>query len=240
MSKSHQHHLITTNEQPTAKQTKGGAQAQASAPSSAIHTHQVRRRKVASASRWLHIYLSMASFAILFFFAVTGLTLNHAEWFGSGPKTAQQKGKVELKWVKAVEGAADQNAVAKLEVVEYLRRVHGIKGALSDFRVEDAQCDVSFKGPGYTADAFINRETGEYDLTETRMGFVAIINDLHKGRDSGRSWSYIIDISAVLMTLVSLTGMVLIWFVKRRRFSGLILAIVGGLICYLVYVIWVP
>jgi hypothetical protein len=28
-------------------------------------------------SRWLHIYLSMASFGILFFFAVTGLTLNH-------------------------------------------------------------------------------------------------------------------------------------------------------------------
>lgn len=240
MSKSHQHPLITTNEQPVAEPANGGAATNPSVPSSAIHAHQVRRRQIASASRWLHIYLSMASFAILFFFAVTGLTLNHAEWFSSRPKTAQQKGKVESKWVKPAEGAADPNAVAKLEVVEYLRRTHGIKGALSDFRIEDAQCSVSFKGPGYTADVFINRDTGEYDLTETRMGFVAIINDLHKGRDTGRSWSYIIDISAVLMTLVSLTGTVLIWFVKRRRFSGLILAVVGGLICYLIYVIWVP
>jgi len=28
-------------------------------------------------SRWLHIYLSMGALRILFFFAVTGLTLNH-------------------------------------------------------------------------------------------------------------------------------------------------------------------
>ncbi len=237
MSKSHPLPSTTANELPAAKPASGAASKPA--PSAATHAHQVRRRQVASASRWLHIYLSMVSFAILFFFAVTGLTLNHAEWFSGEPKSVQQKGRIELKWVKAAD-AADANAVNKLEVVEFLRRTHGIKGALTDFRVDDAQCNVSFKGPGYAADTFINRDNGEYELTETRMGFVAVINDLHKGRDSGRSWSFIIDASAVLMTLVSLTGMVLIWFVKRRRFSGLILAVVGGLICYLIYLIWVP
>ena len=66
------------------------------------------------------------------------------------------------------------------------------------------------------------------------------MNDLHKGRDSGRVWLWIIDLSAVLMTLVSLSGMVLIWFVKRRRFSGLILAGVGAVACYLIYLFWIP
>ncbi len=131
-------------------------------------------------------------------------------------------------------------AVDKLAVVEHLRKTHSVKGALSDFRLDESQAAVSFKGPGYAADAFINRETGEYELTETRHGFVAVLNDLHKGRDSGRVWSWLIDASAIFMTLVSLTGMVLIWFVKRRRFSGLILAAGGGLLCYLLYQIWVP
>ena len=54
------------------------------------------KRRMASLSRWLHIYLSMASFAILLFFAVTGLTLNHGESFGASPRIAQIKGKVKI------------------------------------------------------------------------------------------------------------------------------------------------
>jgi hypothetical protein len=35
------------------------------------------RRQSAIVSRWLHLHLSMVSFAIVLFFAVNGLTLNH-------------------------------------------------------------------------------------------------------------------------------------------------------------------
>lgn len=199
------------------------------------HARTALRRRIASLSRWLHIYLSMASFAILLFFAVTGLTLNHAERFSAAPRIAQLKGRVELNWVKAADASVD-----KLAVVEHLRQAHGVKGALSDFRLDESQASVSFKGPGYAADAFVNRETGEYELTETRSGLVAALNDLHKGRDSGRAWSWLIDVSAVLMTLVSLTGLVLIWFVKRRRSSGLMLAGLCALFCYLIYLFLIP
>lgn len=199
------------------------------------HARTALRRRIASLSRWLHIYLSMASFAILLFFAVTGLTLNHAERFSATPRIAQLKGKVELNWVKAADASVD-----KLAVVEHLRQAHGVKGALSDFRLDESQASVSFKGPGYAADAFINRETGEYELTETRSGLVAALNDLHKGRDTGQAWSWLIDASAILMTLVSLTGLVLIWFVKRRRSSGLMLAGLCALFCYLIYLFLIP
>ena len=49
------------------------------------------KRQLASLSRWLHIYLSMVSFGVLFFFAVTGLTLNHTDWFSQAQKTVQVK-----------------------------------------------------------------------------------------------------------------------------------------------------
>jgi uncharacterized protein len=193
------------------------------------------KQRFAIVSRWLHIYLSMVSFAIVFFFAVTGLTVNHTEWFSDQQRTVQAKGKVEEKWVKTTK----DEAVAKLEIVEQLRRTHHIQAALSDFRIDETQCTASFKGPGYSADTFITRETGEYELTENRMGFVAVINDLHKGRDTGKAWSLLIDFSAIFMTLVSLTGMVLIFFLKRRRISGLVMTVVGGIACYLVYWFWV-
>lgn len=202
------------------------------------HSHPRKaewKRQSAIVSRWLHIYLSMVSFAILLFFAVTGITLNHQDWF-SNTRTIQAKGQVQEKWVKV----ADAKDVAKLEIVEYLRKTNGVKAALADFRIEDAQCQASFKGPGYSADAFIDRTNGSYELTETRQGLVAVLNDLHKGRDSGTAWAWIIDASAGLMTLVSLTGLVLIFFLQKRRASGLLAVAIGGILCWVVYVIWVP
>ena len=106
--------------------------------------------------------------------------------------------------------------------------------------MEDEQISVSFKGPGYSADAFVKRSDGHLQLTELRMGLFSVLNDLHKGRDSGKGWGWLIDASAVLLTLVSLTGLLMLLFLKKRRLSGLIITVVGGIICYLGYVFWVP
>lgn len=200
------------------------------------HVHGYWRRHAAALARWLHIYLSMVSFAILLFFAVTGLTLNHAEWFTAGhEQTRHCQGTLTPEWVKAPD-----DKVAKLEIAEFLRRSHSIRGTVGDFLIDESQCAISFKGPGYAADAFIDRATGGYELTETRLGLAAVANDLHKGRDSGPAWSLLIDVSAVLMTVVSLSGLVLLWFFRRRRAGGFAVAIVGGAVCYLIYRLLVP
>jgi uncharacterized protein len=209
-------------------------QAAAGQSTSAKTTRLTWRRRLSALSRWLHIYLSMVSFALVFFFAVTGLTLNHADKFGDQVQTQQEKGQLDSNWVNS----PDTLKIAKLQIVEYLRNKHGIKAAMSDFRIDDQQIGVSFKGPGYAADAFIDRTTGAYDLTRTSAGFIGLINDLHKGRDTGRIWSVVIDIAAVLMTLVSLTGMILLLFLRRKRLSGLIVASLGLLVAYVVYKIW--
>jgi len=195
------------------------------------------KKRLAGLSRWLHIYLSMVSFTILLFFAVSGLTLNHADWFTSGKEVVtKDSGNVNVKWVNQ----PDTTKINKLQLVEYFRNKHQIKGALSDFRIDDRECSMTFNGPGYIADSFVDRETGKYELTVTRLGVFAVINDLHKGRDSGKAWSWIIDISAVLMTLVSISGIILICFIKKKRLSGFILVAVGTIACYLIYKLFVP
>jgi len=77
-------------------------------------------------------------------------------------------------------------------------------------------------------------------VTETRMGMAAILNDLHKGRDSGRAWAWIIDASAVFMTFVSVSGIVLLLFLQKRRYSGLMAAAAGAVLCLIIYLAWVP
>jgi hypothetical protein len=77
-------------------------------------------------------------------------------------------------------------------------------------------------------------------LTEIDHGLIALLNDLHKGRDTGPIWSILIDISAVLMTLISLTGLVLLFYLKLRRVPGVIVALMGTVAIVLIYRFWVP
>ena len=189
--------------------------------------------------RWLHIYLSMLSFAALLFFAVTGLTVNHPDWFGaSSVRTATAKGTLPAGLVPTT--GADDAGIQKLELVEFLRTKHAIRGAVTELRADDAECAVLFKGPGYTADVTIGRAASTYDLHESRFGAVAVLNDLHKGRDSGGAWSLLIDVSAIVMAVVSISGLVLLFYLKRRLLPGLITAIVGTVVVYLIYAAFVP
>ncbi len=195
--------------------------------------------------RWLHIYLSMFSLAAVLFFSVTGITLNHTDWlFSDAERTVQANGTMNLKWLQNEPGSDDgvdpSRQVDKLEIVESLRKTHGIQGALAEFRVDEYECMVTFKGPGYSADAFIDRESGRYDVSQTFHGAIAIMNDLHKGRDTGPVWSWVIDISAVLMTLISLTGLILLFYLKLRRIPGLVVVLIGTVVIVAVFLLWVP
>ena len=191
--------------------------------------------KLAWFARWLHTYLSMFSFLILFFFAATGFTLNHAQWFDSQQRTLQREGTLDKSWL-----AGGAGAVKKFEIEQFFRRTQGVHGDPGDFSVDDMQCQLSFKGPGYEADVVIDRSTGKYQLTETSSGWVAVLNDLHKGRDTGAKWSVVIDVVAIGMTLVSLTGLTLIFFLTKRRTFGLLAIVIGAAICYFAYALWVP
>ena len=216
MSKSHPLPLTTEKKQQVPNKPQASA-----------------KRKLSVSSRWLHIYVSMVSFAIVLFFSITGITLNHADKFAYQQHTQQLKGTINTAWIKT----ADTTRINKLAIVEYLRTTHKIKAALSEFRIDDAQCSISFKGPGYGADVFINRETGAYDITTVSAGFVGLINDLHKGRDTGAGWLWVIDLSAAFMILVSLTGIILLLFIKKKKMSGLIVAGIGLLLFIAIYFI---
>ena len=70
--------------------TTENAKQQGGSPNRAVHL-----RRIASATlRWLHVYLSMVSFAVLLFFAVTGFTLNHPTWFENQQSTRMVHGSV--------------------------------------------------------------------------------------------------------------------------------------------------
>jgi len=187
------------------------------------------KTKIASWSRWLHIYVSMFSFMIVLFFSITGLTLNHLEWFPENSMVSDSKGKLPTIWVNN----PDTAKVMKLEIVEYLRANQKVKGLVNDFRIDESEISISFQGPGYTADAYVDRKSGNFELSTNEMGFVAVMNDLHKGRDTSSSWKLLIDLAALFLIFISLSGLILLLYLKKRRFWGLIIMLLGLLLSFL-------
>ncbi len=184
-----------------------------------------RARRLGAVIRWLHLYGSMLGLAALLFFSVTGITLNHPAWMLGGTRRENQfEGRLDPAWIQP-DLAPDR--VARLEIVERLRRDHAIRGAVDEFRTDDREILVAFKGPGYTADAFIDRAAGTYRLGVVREGWVAVMNDLHKGRHTGPAWAWLIDLTAALLVVVSATGLAFLLVLRRRRLPGLLAGLAG-------------
>ena len=97
---------------------------------------------------------------------------------------------------------------------------------------------VTFEGAGYVADVVIERESGVYSVLETRRGWIAVMNDLHKGRHTSLAWGLLIDASALVLTLSGATGIWLLWFLKKIRLRGLLWAFGGTAALFFAYLTW--
>lgn len=175
-------------------------------------------------TRWLHVYSSMIALLVVLFFGATGITLNHPEWtFGLDSTTESYAGFLPDSWL-------DQSGEIEFLVIsEFLRETYDVDGQVSDYGSDATTGFISYAGPGYSAAVFFDPESGEYELTIEEQGFVAVLNDLHKGRDTDSSWNWLIDASGVLLIAIALTGLGLQLFMKKRRTSALVVVGVGVL-----------
>lgn len=185
--------------------------------------------------RWIHIYASLAGLFAILFFSLTGLTLNHPDWtLGQRRVKSEGRGNVDASWVAP---SVAEDKLDRLRLVEHFRATAGARGLLEDFRVDDAELTLSFQGPASSLEFVIDRATGAFRFTGQSEGWVAWINDLHKGRHTGRTWALLIDVSAVVLVLVSVSGLALLLYLRRRRFSGL-LTTAAGVLAFGLFVRW--
>ncbi len=176
-------------------------------------------------SRLVHVYTSMIAFVVVLFFGITGLTLNHPDWtFGDAVGTSTVTGALPM----ATTGPA--GAVEFLAISEFVRETHGVRGSVSSYGVTNGKGSIAYKKPGYLADVFFDVGTGAYEVRVEQQGWVGVLNDLHKGRDAGTSWRWLIDVSAVFLVVVSLTGLLLQLFLRKRRVAAMIVMGAGAVL----------
>lgn len=158
-------------------------------------------------SRTIHIYLSIALLTILVFFALTGITLNHATLFGAEPTVVR----TELETLPPLPLDEDGMIIDSPELAQLLREEFGLRRALVTLEIEgDGLLYIDYRAPGRSAYVEVDAIAGTASYESTDYGLIAFLNDLHKGRDTDVIWKWLLDISGVLLVLFSLAGFVLL------------------------------
>jgi hypothetical protein len=150
----------------------------------------------------------------ILFFSLTGFMLNHEDWFGfSEPVTTESEGRFP---------AEQLQSPRELLIVEELRQKWGASGALASIEIQSDEIRAVFKSPGRRFEAVIQRPDGQIKVSRESHGFSGRITELHRGEDSGPVWSFMIDMTAVVLVLTSLTGLTLWLLIEKWRKLGLL------------------
>jgi len=192
-------------------------------------------KKSLSIARTIHIYVSMALFLFMLFFAFTGITLNHPQWFDNNTNSSNF---VESPIPDYLLPSRPLDTNWQQASGHWLKSQWGI--AFNQIEFGEDEVIVVHKGPGtyqnITLDLFDN-----IAIVETQnYGVIAVLNDLHKGRNSGLAWRLILDISSILIILFSLTGAYLLLPQTRKLKKSLFYMTLVSSGCVLVYITLVP
>jgi hypothetical protein len=184
-------------------------------------------------SRMLHAYFSAFAFLALFFFSATGILLNHPEWF-EAYQPAEHK--VAFALSSAELAAAKSSPDRGRALAAAAARHASLPGAYASADIDGREALVRLEGPKGASDLTIDLATGKADGRVTRPNLMALIQDLHRGKNSGAAWRWVIDLSAWLVLVLSLIGYVLFFSLRFRLKTSLILTAVS--LAVLIGVAW--
>lgn len=188
--------------------------------------------------RWLHVYLSTALFSLLMFFCITGLFLNHTAWFSSNAGSSIER----INLPKDLAAQLMQSQDPPLDMLKsYVQKQTGLTEPRKvDLDLELGEWTFDYPLPAGYAFVTIFIAEAVMEIEIQRGTLIAVMNDLHKGRHTGTTWSWVIDISAILLCLLSMTGLFILFQQAKWRVSGVLLVILGTLAPILIYFLWVP
>ena len=226
---------VTDTAIPPRPQTPDFPDQGANAP--ALDTTRAFWLKQLHSVHWISAGLSLACMIL---FAVTGITLNHAAQIKAEPVvtevTATLPAPLLARLASMPEETTDPVPPAIARWAADTLKV-SIAGKPTETTAEEVY--VALPMPGGDGWITIDRATGETTQEVTSQGWIAYVNDLHKGRNTGPVWFWFIDVFAAACLVFALTGLTLLWLHSRSRPSTWPLVGLGLLIPFVIALIFI-
>ena len=180
-----------------------------------LHRFVIRKSDFYRYARHIHAWLSAFAFLSLIFFAGTGLFLNNSEWFASEPKEVSLQVTVPtqvLEQAKTVENPAPL-------LLEAIRKAspQTLSGAFKSSDLVDGELDMRLVGAKGHTDITVALDTGHAEITVKPESVLDTLKNLHKGKNVGTVWKLVIDISSILILILSFAGYLLFFSLRKRK-----------------------
>lgn len=151
-------------------------------------------------------------------FAFTGITLNHAGSIEARPAVRMQTGQLPRDLLAELQQApASSKQPVPLRIRRWLSgemRVD-VTGREAEWSAQELY--IALPRPGGDAWMSIDRSNGAISFEVTDRGWIAYLNDLHKGRHTGSAWGWFLDLFSLAAIVFSLTGLLLLQLHSRSR-----------------------
>lgn len=188
-------------------------------------------------SRMLHAYISAFAFLALMFFSVTGILLNHPDWLQGKPPAEQNLiGQIPSADIAAALKTPEPPRALGAAIEQRMK----VRGAFHSGEMLDGEAMLRFEGATGSTDVILDLETGKAEATVQRATATSIVNDLHKGKNTGAVWKLLIDATAILVLALSVIGYVLFFSLRFRLRTSLILTAVSLAVFLGLYLAFVP
>lgn len=179
-------------------------------------------------------------------FAITGITLNHANLVEAQPVKqvieAQLPDSVLEELQHRQQQLLSEQTMAEGPLPAAFTAWYTQEFEQSLARAQLAQWDnfeayVGMPRAGGDRWFRIDLETGEFYEEDLDRGWIAYFNDLHKGRNTGFFWVLMLDLLAVMMVVFTVTGLILLKRYAKGRKSTWPLVLAGIIIPWLVLLV---
>lgn len=165
---------------------------------------------------WHWISSAFALFGMLLF-ALTGFTLNHAGQIPASKQVVTINEQLADELLQPLREAQLSEALLPAELLDWLSSQHELSLPAGQPEWSEFEVYLSLPRPGGDAWLSVDLESGELLYESTDRGWIAYLNDLHKGRNAGQAWSLFIDFFALVCVVFSLTGLAVLWLHARER-----------------------
>jgi hypothetical protein len=188
--------------------------------SAAAPPAKTRQKRKAFWLRQLHTWHWVSAAVCLIgmlLFSFTGITLNNASLIEASPVRTTTENVLPASVLAAMPGGAEAEGPLPSTVSGWIDDQMGVAAGGIAAEWSDGEAYVALPRPGGDAWLSIDTQTGDVTYERTDRGWIAYLNDLHKGRNTGTAWSWFIDLFAVACVVFSITGLFLLQLHAPRR-----------------------
>lgn len=164
-----------------------------------------------------HWISSAICLVAMLLFAATGITLNHSAAIEAKPDVVHRNLQLPAPLLGALGEREQGNAPLPGAVSGWLNDMLPVAIGSQAAEWSADEVYLSLPRPGGDAWLSIDRASGEIEYESTSRGWIAYLNDLHKGRNTGTAWSWFIDVFAIACLMFCITGLCLLQMHARQR-----------------------